>query len=410
MGSKEELVLRRAAIRLLLKGLRPSDVLKRISRGRTWLNKWWRCYEKNGRAGIESHSRQPHQSPQAYDEKARAVVLRLRRALERRSVGLIGAQTIQDEIREHRLLHEIPSLASINRWLKEAGLIKVAPPQPKKVYYPAPQLKQAQRLDACDWTSRYLPGGQKVFVFHTVEATTRILEQTICANKTVGSVRIHLLQVWRKLGMPDLLQLDNDSAFCGGERTPRRFGTIVRLCLYLGIEIVFIPPGEPKRNWLVENVNGLWARAFWKRYRFRSFKEVIDRSPLFIEWYAYKYRPQPLNGKTPAHAEPGAPRQRLLVRQILGLPEQLPITAGRIHFVRRVTVDGTISLLGETWKIGKRRAHQYVWATIVTHRQRLEIYHQRSEQSSRRLIKIFDYQISEPVRRLRSEFKRQPPN
>lgn len=410
MNSKEVLTLRRKAIRLLLKGLRPSEVLKRISRGRTWLHKWWRRYEEYGRAGLESHSRQPKHSPQAYDKKVRAVVLRVRRALERRSVGLIGAQTIQDEIRGPRLLRKIPSLASINRWLKEAGFIKSAPPEPKKVYYPAPSLTPAQQLHACDWTSRYLPGGQKVFAFHTVEASTRVLEQTIRPNKTVSSVRAHLLQVWQRLGIPDVLQLDNDSAFCGGERTPRRFGTIVRLCLYLGIEIVFIPPGEPKRNWLVENVNHLWSRAFWKRYRFRSFKEVVGRSPEFIEWYAHQYRPQPLNGKTPAQVQRGTPHQRLLHRQILALPKQLPITAGRVHFVRRVTIDGTINFLGETWKISKSLAHQYVWATIITHLQQLEIYHQHSDQSPRHLIKVFDYQISESVCRLRHEFKRQPPD
>jgi putative transposase len=410
MNSKEELALRRKAIRLLLKGLRPSEVLKRISRGRTWLHKWWRRYEKDGRAGLESHSRQPELSPQAYGEKARGVVLRLRRAFARRRVGLIGAQAIQAEIRQQRLLQAIPSLASINRWLKEAGLIKGAPAPPKQVYYPAPLLKSAQRLHACDWTSRYLSGGQKVFAFHTVEAATRALEQTICADKTVGSVRTHLLQVWRRLGLPELLQLDNDSAFCGGGRTARRFGMIVRLCLYLGIEIVFTPPGEPKRNWLVENVNRLWSRAFWKRSHFRSFKEVLSRSPQFIEWYAQQYSPPPLNGKTPAQAQLGTPRRRLWCKQIRALPESLPITAGRVHFIRRVKTDGTISLLGETWKVSKSLAHQYVWATIVTHCQRLEIYHQRSDRAPRRLIKIFDYQISEPVRRLRPEFKRQPSN
>jgi hypothetical protein len=218
----------------------------------------------------------------------------------------------------------------------------------------------------------------------------------------------HLLQVWQRLGLPELLQLDNDSAFCGGERPPRRFGLIVRLCLYLGIEIVFIPPGEPKRNWLVENVNRLWSRAFWKRYHFRSFQAVLSRSPQFVEWYAQQYRPRSLNGRTPAQAQCGRPRQRLLCQLIHALPEPLPITAGRVHFIRRVTATVTIRLLDETWKISKSLAHQYVWATVVTHCQRLEVYHQRSAQAPRRLIKIFDYQITEPVRRLRSEFKRRP--
>lgn len=410
MDEKEELTLPRKAIRLLLKGLRPSEILKRIPRGRTWLHKWWRRYQQDGRTGLESYPRQPKQSPQAHDEKARALVLRVRRALERRSIGLIGASAIQDEMRKNRLLRKIPSRASINRWLKEAGLIKSAPQAPQKVYYPAPRLGSEQLLQACDWTSRYLPGGQKVFVFHTVEDSTRALEQTIGADKTVTSVRAHLLAAWRHLGLPDLLPLDNDSAFCGGARTPRRFGTMVRLCLYLGSQIVFTPPGEPKRNWLVENVNGLWGRSFWKRHRFRSFKDVLGRSAQFTEWYAHCDRPQPLEGKTPAQARRGERRRRLPLKQIASLPERLPITAGRVPFVRRVTPDGTINFLGESWKISKRLAHQYVWATVVTHKRRLEVYHQRSEKSPRRLIKTFDYQIPEPVRRLRPEFNRQSAN
>jgi putative transposase len=408
MNEKGETTLRRKAIRLLLKGLRPSAVLKLIPRGRTWLHKWWRRYQENGRAGLKSHSRRPEQAPQAHDEKVCAVVLRVRRALERRKIGLIGAPAIQDEIRKNRLLYEIPSPASIKRWLKEAGLIKSAPEAPKNVYYPAPQIKPEQAFQACDWTSRYLPGGQKVFVFHTVEEATRALEQTIGNDKTVTSVRRHLLSVWRRLGLPDVLQLDNDPAFCGGERTARRFGTIVRLCLYVGIQIVFIPPSEPKRNWLVENINNLWGRSFWKRHQFRSFNDVIGRSPQFTRWYSRCYKPQSLNGKTPSQARRGKRCRRLTMKQIASMPEPLPITAGRVHFIRRVAPDGTISFLGETWKIRKNLAHRYVWATIITHRQRLEIYYQRSDQSPKRLIRTFDYQITEPVRRLRPEFRRQP--
>jgi hypothetical protein len=47
------------------------------------------------------------------------------------------------------------------------------------------------------------------------------------------------------------------------------------------------------------------------------------------------------------------------------LPQPLPLTAGRLHFIRRVAPDGTLRFLGERWKVGKRFAHYYVWATVI---------------------------------------------
>lgn len=46
---------------------------------------------------------------------------------------------------------------------------------------------------------------------------------------------------------------------------------------------------------------------------------------------------------------------------------RLPITAGRVHFLRLVNASGEIRLLNESWRVGKRWPHCYVWATIITH-------------------------------------------
>jgi len=63
------------------------------------------------------------------------------------------------------------------------------------------------------------------------------------------------------------------------------------LCLYLGIEVVFLPVGEPKRNAVVERINGLWVRQFWERHQFRTLDEVVQRQGVFLDWYAHDYRP-----------------------------------------------------------------------------------------------------------------------
>jgi putative transposase len=333
-------------------------------------------------------------------------VVNLRRRLARRAVGVVGARAVRQEIIKGRLLRVIPCLATIKHWLKAAGLTKSFPRAPQPSYYPAPHFAPETILHLMDWTARYLEGGQKVFAFHTLDAQTRGLTETIRSDKTVASVIAHSLAVWQQLGVPDFLQLDNDSAFTGGEKTPRRFGTFVRLCLYVGIELLFIPPAEPKRNGVVEALHGLWAASFWERNHFRSFAEVVRKSRLFTAWYVHHYYPPALAGLTPAQAHRRAHRVRLPKAQARGLSRPLPVTAGRVHFIRRVSPEGEIRFLGETWRVGKRLAGHYVWATVVTHAQRLEIAHRCSPRGTARVVKTFAYPIAETVHKLRPEFRR----
>lgn len=402
----DEIAYRHRAIRLTLKGKRPSEILKQIPRTRQWLHKWQRRFEQGGWTGLASHCRRPHHSPHAYHRPARTVIVQVRRRLARSGVGLVGARAVQQEIRRGRLLRSLPSLGTINRWLKGAGLIEPAPPAPEKVYYPAPCVGPEVVLQMMDWIARYLEGGEKVFVFHTVDTHTRALPQTIKPDKTVASLLAHVREVWQRLGVPDFLQLDNDSAFTGGQRTPRCFGVFVRLALYLGIELIFTPPAEPKRNGLVEGLNGLWASKFWARHHFRSLPEVVRKSQQFTDWYAHHYFPPALAGLTPAQAQRRVKRQRLTPAQVRTLPVPVPLTAGRLHFIRRVSATGEISFLGETWKVGKRLAHQYVWATVSTRAQRLTLYHRCSERGAARLVKTYEYAITERVRRVQPEYRR----
>jgi hypothetical protein len=307
----DELYWRRQAIRLRLKGWRPRQILTRIPRKREWLRKWWQRFTTLGWKGLYDRSRRPLHAPQAYTQQAHTVVLTVRRALEQRQVGLVGAQAVQQEIRDHRLLQPAPSLATIKRWLHTAGITQPLVEQPPDSYYPEPARPPQAVWQACDWIARYLEGGAKVFVFHTVDLETRALGQTIREDKTVASVRAHLLSTWQTLGLPHRLHLDNDAAFTGGERTKRRLGTVVRLCLYVGIEVVFLPPAEPKRNAVVERINGLWAQQFWQRNHFRTIADVLGRQGVFLDWYTQTYTPACLEGLTPAQAQRRVRRRTL---------------------------------------------------------------------------------------------------
>jgi transposase InsO family protein len=407
MDEKQELRLRRLAIRWWLKGAKSKWILDKVHRSRVWLSKWRTRFDHEGWAGLDSHSRRPHHTPTACPPRIVRLIVQTRRRLVKQKVGLIGARAIRRELRQLKLGKPLPSLSTIKRVLHTHDL--VAPPtEASPAYFPKPLTTLGGTLHALDWTCRYLEAGPKVYAFHTLNLRTRACSQTIVADKSSATAMQHGLQTWKTLGIPQFLQLDNDAAFCGGYKAPRVFGQFVRLCLYLGIELIFLPFAEPERNGEVEELNGLWGHAFWERRRFAAFGWVCRASPAFVRWYMTDYAPPLLGDETPQQAQRREPQHRLTATQVAHLPDPLPLTAGRLHFIRQVQPDGTISVLNETWKVSPRLAGQYVWATITTHCHRLEIWYQRSAQHDWRLLHTWEYDLPETVARLKPEFAHSP--
>lgn len=402
MDEKQEIRLRRKAIRMHLQGKAQQEILAQVQRSRAWLSKWQKRFEQHGFSGLHGHSRRPYQTPTRYSSSIVKWIVQTRRRLVKQKVGLIGARAIRRELRKVMGDKSLPSLSTIKRVLRQHGLIP-KPIQPRRVYFPKPLQVVSGRLHALDWTCRYLEEGLKIYAFHTLNLRTRACTQTIATDKSYETVRAHALRTWKSLGIPHFLQLDNDAAFCGGYKAPRIFGQFVRLCLYLGIELIFLPVAQPEHNGEVEELNGLWGRAFWERRRFTSFAQVCRTSPTFVDWYMTEYAPPFLDEMTPQQAQRHESIRRLTTTQILQLPDPLPITAGRIHFIRQVQPDGTITVLNEPWKVSKRLTGKYIWATLITHCRRLEIWYQRSAQHDWRLLKNCAYDIPETVARLKPE-------
>ncbi len=74
---------------------------------------------------------------------------------------------------------------------------------------------------------------------------------------------------------------------------------------------------------------------------------------------------------------------------------KLPLTCGKVHFIRRVDNDGQINVLNETFSAGKEFTSEYVWATICLRKQRLEVYYRAQDQDVAVLIKEFGYDANE---------------
>ena len=407
MDEKQERRLRRKAVRLWLQGSSDREIKRRVSRSLGWIHKWQHRYIDAGWLGLHSQSHRPQQAT-GYAESVRQVVLRVRRQLTKRKVGrLIGPRAIQREIRRGGLLpkDQRPSGSTIQRILRAAHLITHAHAS-RTYYHPHPIPMADYIIQAMDWTARYLEGGGKVYAFHSLDLAIHDLYQTVSDNKQSVTAETHALNTWEKMGLPHALLIDNDAVWRGSLKATRYFSRFMRLALWLGIEPIFIPAGEPEFNGTLERVNGLWNQQFWNLHHFESRAQVERQSPQFVTWYRTVYEPPCLGERTPAEMRRRVNRCRLTHAQRQAVPKVLPLTEGRIHFIRRVDEQGDIELLHETWHVDKHLAGEYVWATLTLHEQCLRIYHRRSRQEHVCLRKVFHYKLDEPVAPLQSQFKR----
>jgi len=79
-----------------------------------------------------------------------------------------------------------------------------------------------------------------------------------------------LLLTWEKEDIPDVLRIDNDSAFwmLKSSKTKRNIGTFTKFLLYLWIKPLYSTPRQPWNNWNVEWQNSVFNKLFWKEIFF----------------------------------------------------------------------------------------------------------------------------------------------
>lgn len=374
-------------MRLRWPGISHKRILEKVQRSRAGLSKWRKRFEQQGASGLCSHSRRPPHPPSAYAPRIVRLMVQTTACLDHQKGGWSGARAIRRELRKVLGQHA-PSLTTLHRVLRTHNLVTTLTETPP-AYFPKPLTTVQGTWPAMDGTCRYLEAGSQVYAFHTLNLRTRACPPTIAADQNGATVIRQGSHTWKTLGIPRFLQLDHAAVFCGGYKTPRLFGQFVRLCLYLGIELIFWPVAEPEGHGEVEELNGLWAHAFGERRRFSSFQPVCRVSPALVHWYRTNYAPPRLGHVTPAQAPCREPKPCLTTTQRVHWPDARPITAGYIPFLRKVKPSGSVSVFNETWQASKRLAGKYVWLTRFTHCRRLEIWYQRSAQPDGHLIKTF---------------------
>jgi putative transposase len=406
--------VRRDAIRRHVLGERPKDICRDLGRSPSWFDKWWAEYRRDPQTDFADHSRAPRTSPHQTSEQVAQAIVTARQTLEAANLpdtkyGLIGAHAVRAHL-ERLGIKPLPSDPTIQRIMARRELTHPIGAGNDAAYYAWPVAWAVNAIHATDIITRYLRGGEEIDNFHTIDLYSQAAHLTQHTDKSSATTCAHLLKTWAKLGLLLMQQFDNEAAFCGGHTHPHVIGRVVRLCLFCGIEPIFTPVYEAKRNYQIETFHSLWVKAFWSREEFTNPAHVRSEVPTFVRWYHTVYQPPALSGKTPSQMRRNAPIQYLTADLRRRIPlEQLPITAGRIHFMRKVNLAGQIELLNETWPVGEKWIGEYVRATIDTAPQTLTLWHQASPDADWRLIKTRQFQLGETVHVVLPSFKRNSP-
>jgi hypothetical protein len=400
--------LRRTAVKRYRAGIPAAEVARQLHHSRSWVYKWAHYRNQHPWTRFRSAPRTSFHHPNQLSAKSERRIVRLRQLLMRhRQPRLrftsVGARTIQKEwCRRYR--EPAPSLSTIQRVLKRHHLTIQAPAPSHRAYRPHPLATYPNAVHATDIITRWITGGEVVQTFNTVDLYSNDAYSTSHAHKTAAAACDHLLQSWQQLGVPDVAQFDNESAFSGGNH-PWVLSKVVRLCLYMGIEVLFIPLGEADYNSPVETFNHLWAQRFWGRHHFTRRRDVSRVRRTFLAWYRSQYI-APRQPDTPERMRLGAHLHTLAPCNARGLPKRLPICAGRVQAVRRVSPEGRVRFLNQTLRVGKRYRERYVWLTLETAHQRLSIWYQARAAAPWKRIKIVAAPMSEPVVAVPKRFAR----
>lgn len=165
--------------------------------------------------------------------------------------------------------------------------------------------------------------------------------------------------------LPQYLQLDNELSFRGSNRYPRSFGLLVRTCLQLGVEVSFIPEGEPWRNGIVERFNDVYDKLFIRQQQFHGLEHLQRELAEFERFHNHHHRYAKPGQRTPWALHGRSPRRAPSFASTATL-RQLPWKDGRISFIRLTDQHGAVRFFTERFVVDPSLVHEYVKGTIFT--------------------------------------------
>src|SRR3954453_22801444 len=211
-----------------------------LKRSRSWFFKWLRPGDHEERAWYEEQSRRRHDTG-GCAEDLRTEIIQTRGRLEAAGT-FVSAQMIAWELEDQKI--EPPSISTIKRILKAAGLTVPKRRMPKGTKYPAPLAIEPGAVHQFDFVGPRYAGGKRFYLLNGVDLATGRAAAEPVQSRATEHVIPGLWNVWTRMGIPSILQLDNELVFFGNRRYPSAAGQVMRLCFAAGVELVSFRSGS----------------------------------------------------------------------------------------------------------------------------------------------------------------------
>src|SRR3954467_10986341 len=349
---RDEFTARQRAITLRLGGRTIQDVCQAPGRSEFWFHKWWRRYLESGAEGLYDLTHATHHVAQRIAPELERAILSIRRRLQAHAAPatryrLIGAPAILAELKALGI-HPLPNPRTVERVLQRNGLtaprIRLAPLLPRQEW-PGPQARASNDLHEVDLVGPiYLQGrSHRYYIWVGKDAFDGAVCLRLAESRRMDEVLWFLGECWKDLGIPEQVQFDNARELAGWGPAARTLSRVIRLCLRFGASPVFIPAGEPQFNGSVENFNGWFQEPLFDR-RFRRPGDLPRALARLQEGGDNPHVPPAPGGQTPAQHRRGLRLQKLPTSFVVPTG-RLPLAAGHVTFIRRVSVAGTGTIL-----------------------------------------------------------------
>jgi transposase len=401
---------RESLIHMIRSGQTPAEAAQEVGRCRSWGYKWWGRYRKDSWAGLQERSRAPKHPPTRLAENVRQVIRRLRSELEVEAnlpdkLSYIGAPSIRARLKKEGI-QPLPGISTIEQVLRDAGMTRPRVAQTEqKMAYPQLHPSTVHQLVQVDIVPHYLSGGTLVACFNGIDVVSRFPDGQQYANKSTNSALDFLLHLWQAIGIPQYTQVDNESSFCGGRTHSGVIGRVARLALLVGTELVFSPFYSPECNGFVERFHQDYSANVWEKITMQDLDAVRKASAAFFPRYRASEHHSQLQGHSPAAIHFTTPIRRLPAN--FKIPTHLPITEGKVHFMRAVEKDGNIQLANLKWHAGLAQPDRGVWATLHLrlNSAKVCVYDAAPDALKRRCLAVHPFPLKEPVIALKPEFR-----
>jgi len=215
-----------------------------------------------------------------YTQEAKDHIKKIRRKLEKEDSYFIGSNVVKDNYEKQT--DKTVSLSFVGRVLKETEMVK-APRKKEKgrskyMKYPECTLRKLGKIMmSIDFIGpKYLKGSDNRINFLSckyIRPEKHGMTRRIEGQTTQETIKI-LKDVWRTHPIPDVLKIDNDSAFGANLAYKKNIGNLAFFLLNLGVSPLYIAPRSPWNNGDVEGYNSVFSKKFWNKLQFTDEEEI----------------------------------------------------------------------------------------------------------------------------------------